>query len=88
VADLLDDDGAPDPEKVKPALSELPGRKPQYAERIFGDVGQGGRPGPGRPGRGAVELHPGPDALGACNRTGRPMLVPVAQMSAADTIHA
>jgi hypothetical protein len=37
VADLLDD-GAPDPEKVKAALSDLLGRKPQYAKRIFGDV--------------------------------------------------
>jgi hypothetical protein len=46
---LLDDDGAPDPEKVKAAVSELLGRKPHYAKRISGDVGQGARPGPGDP---------------------------------------
>ena len=37
----------PDPEKVKAAVSELLGRKPHYAKRISGDVGQGARPGPG-----------------------------------------
>jgi hypothetical protein len=42
---LLDDDGAPDPEKVKAAISELLARRPRYAERIGGDVGQGARPG-------------------------------------------
>jgi hypothetical protein len=46
---LLGDDGAPDPEKVKAAVSELLGRKPHYAKRISGDVGQGARPGPGDP---------------------------------------
>jgi hypothetical protein len=46
---LLGDDGAPDPEKVKAAVSELLGRKPHYARRISGDVGQGARPGPGDP---------------------------------------
>jgi hypothetical protein len=42
---LLDDDGAPDPEKVKAANSELLARRPHYAKRIGGDVGQGARPG-------------------------------------------
>jgi hypothetical protein len=42
---LLDDDGAPDPEKVKAASSELLARRPHYAKRIGGDVGQGTRPG-------------------------------------------
>jgi hypothetical protein len=45
---LLDDDGAPDPEKVKAAISELLARRPHYAKRIGGDVGQGARPRPGR----------------------------------------
>ena len=40
-----DDDGAPDPEKVKAAISELLARRPRYAKRIGGDVGQGARPG-------------------------------------------
>jgi hypothetical protein len=48
-AALLDDDGAPDPEKVKAAVTELLGRKPHYAKRISGDVGQGARPGPADP---------------------------------------
>jgi hypothetical protein len=43
-AALLDDDGGVDPEKVKAAVSELLGRKPHYARRISGDVGQGARP--------------------------------------------
>jgi hypothetical protein len=42
---LLDDDGAPDPEKVKAAISELLARRPRYAKWIGGDVGQGARPG-------------------------------------------
>jgi hypothetical protein len=42
---LLDDDSAPDPEKVKAATSELLARRPHYAKRIGGDVGQGARPG-------------------------------------------
>ena len=42
---LLDDNGAPDPEKVKAAISELLARRPHYAKRISGDVGQGARPG-------------------------------------------
>jgi hypothetical protein len=42
---LLDDDGAPDPEKVKAAISELLARRRHYAKRIGGDVGQGARPG-------------------------------------------
>jgi len=46
---LLGDDGAPDPEKVKAAVSELLARKPHYAKRISGDVGQGARPGPADP---------------------------------------
>ena len=46
---LLDDDGAPDSEKVKAAVTELLARKPHYAKRISGDVGQGARPGPGDP---------------------------------------
>jgi hypothetical protein len=46
---LLDDDGAPDPEKVKAAVAELLARKPHYAKRISGDVGQGARPGPADP---------------------------------------
>ena len=46
---LLDDDGAPDPEKVKAANSELLARRPHYAKRIGGDVGQGARPGPADP---------------------------------------
>jgi hypothetical protein len=60
-AALLGDDGAPDPEKVKAAVTELLGRKPHYAKRISGEVGQGARP--GRPERGAVGDHPVPDAL-------------------------
>ena len=48
-AALVDDGGAPDPEKVKAAVSELLARKPHYAKRIGGDVGQGARPGPGDP---------------------------------------
>jgi hypothetical protein len=46
---LLGDDGAPDPEKVKAAVTDLLGRKPHYARRISGDVGQGARPGPTDP---------------------------------------
>lgn len=46
---LVDDDGAPDPEKVKAAVSELLARKPHYAKRISGDIGQGARPGPADP---------------------------------------
>jgi hypothetical protein len=46
---LLDDDGAPDPEKVKAAVTDLLGRKPHYARRISGDVSQGARPGPADP---------------------------------------
>ena len=46
---LLGDDDAPDSEKVKAAVSELLGRKPHYAKRISGDVGQGARPGPADP---------------------------------------
>jgi len=42
---LLDDDGAPHPEKVKAANSELLARRRHYAKRIGGDVGQGARPG-------------------------------------------
>jgi hypothetical protein len=42
---LLDADGTPDPEKVKAANSELLARRPHYAKRIGGDVGQGARPG-------------------------------------------
>jgi hypothetical protein len=48
-AALLDDDGAVDPAKVKAAVTELLGRKPHYAKRISGDVGQGARPGPTDP---------------------------------------
>jgi hypothetical protein len=48
-AALVGEDGAPDPEKVKAAVTELLGRKPHYAKRISGDVGQGARPGPGDP---------------------------------------
>jgi hypothetical protein len=48
---LLDGDGAPDPEKVKAAVTDLLGRKPHYAKRISGDVGQGARPGPADPTR-------------------------------------
>jgi hypothetical protein len=48
-AALVDDDGAPDPEKVKAAVSELLARKPHYARRLSGDVGQGARPGPADP---------------------------------------
>jgi hypothetical protein len=46
---LVGDDGAPDPEKVKAAVSELLARKPHCAKRISGDVGQGARPGPADP---------------------------------------
>ncbi len=46
---LLDDDGTPDPEKIKAAVSGLLARKPHYAKRISGDVGQGARPGPPDP---------------------------------------
>jgi hypothetical protein len=62
---LLDDEGAPDPEKVKAAVAEL-ARKPHYAKRISGDVGQG-RPArmSDRPQRGAVGHHPVQDALKA-----------------------
>jgi hypothetical protein len=42
---LLDDDGTPDTEKVKVAVTGLLGGKPHYAKRIGGDVGQGARPG-------------------------------------------
>jgi hypothetical protein len=42
---LLDDEGAPDPEKVKAAVAELLARKPHYVKRISGDVGRGARPG-------------------------------------------
>jgi hypothetical protein len=42
---LLDDNGAPDPEKVKAAISELLARRPHYAKGIGGDVGRGARPG-------------------------------------------
>ena len=48
-AALVDDDGAPDPDKVKAAVSELLARKPHYAKRISGDVGQGARPGQADP---------------------------------------
>jgi hypothetical protein len=48
-AALVGDDGAPDPERVKAAVTELLGRKPHYAKRISGDVGQGARPGPADP---------------------------------------
>jgi hypothetical protein len=63
---LLDDEGAPDPEKVKAAVAELLARKPHYAKRISGDVGQG-RPArmSDRPQRGAVGHHPVQDALTA-----------------------
>lgn len=63
---LLDDEGAPDPEKVKAAVAELLARKPHYAKRISGDVGQG-RPArmSDRPQRGAVGHHPVQDALKA-----------------------
>lgn len=60
MASWLDDDGAPDPEKVKAAISELLARRPHYAKRIGGDVGQGARPGPAE--RGAVGHHPVQDA--------------------------
>ena len=40
---LLDDDGVPDPEKLEAAISELLARRPRYAKRIGGDVGQGAR---------------------------------------------
>jgi hypothetical protein len=43
---LLDDDGVPDPDKVKAAVSKLLARKPHYAKRIGADVGQGPPPGP------------------------------------------
>jgi hypothetical protein len=46
---LVGEDGAPDPEKVKAAVTELLSRKPHYARRISGDVGQGARPGPADP---------------------------------------
>jgi hypothetical protein len=42
---LLDDDGAPGPEKLKAAISESLARRPRYAKRIGGGVGQGARPG-------------------------------------------
>jgi hypothetical protein len=48
-AALVGEDLAPDPEKVKAAVTELLGRKPHYAKRISGDVGQGARPGPADP---------------------------------------
>jgi hypothetical protein len=48
-AALVGEDGAPDPEKVKDAVTELLARKPHYAKRISGDVGQGARPGPADP---------------------------------------
>ena len=53
-ADLLDGADAT-------ALLGDDGRKPHYAKRISGDVGQGARP--GRPQRGAVGDHPVPDTL-------------------------
>jgi hypothetical protein len=53
---LLGDNGAPDPEKVKAAISELLARRPHYAKGIGGDVGQGARPGPAE--QGAVGHHP------------------------------
>jgi hypothetical protein len=46
---LLDDNGAPDPEKVKATVSALLARKPHYAKRISDDVGQGARPGSADP---------------------------------------
>jgi hypothetical protein len=58
-AALLDDDGAPDPERIKAAVSALLAGKPHYAKRISGDVGQGARPGQPTQ-RGAVEDHPVP----------------------------
>jgi hypothetical protein len=42
---LLDDDGAPRPGESQAAISELLARRPHYAKRIGGDVGQGTRPG-------------------------------------------
>jgi len=42
---LLDDDGAPRPRESQAAISELLARRPHYAKRIGGDVGQGARPG-------------------------------------------
>jgi hypothetical protein len=60
---LLDDDGAPDPEKVKAAISELLARRPHYAKRIGGDVGQGARPGPADPNEELWGDHPVQDAL-------------------------
>jgi hypothetical protein len=60
---LLDDDDAPDPEKVMAAVTELLGRKPHYAKRI----GRRRRPRrqarPHRSQQGAVEHHPAQDAL-------------------------
>lgn len=45
--DLLDDDGLPDPEKIKTAASELAQRKPHLADRRpAGNVDQGARPQP------------------------------------------
>ena len=48
-ADLVDDDGNPDAEKIKSAAAELASRKPHLAPRLgpTGDVDQGARaPGP------------------------------------------
>lgn len=43
--DLVDDDGWPDPEKIKAAAEELVQRKPHLGDRRpRGDVGQGARP--------------------------------------------
>jgi hypothetical protein len=42
--DLLDEDGWPDPEKIKAAAQELVARKPHLAtRRPQGDIGQGAR---------------------------------------------
>ena len=47
MASWLDDDGAPDPEKVKAAISELLARRPHYAR---GSAATWARaPGPARP---------------------------------------
>jgi hypothetical protein len=62
-AALLDDDGAPDPEKIKAAVSALLARKPHYAKRISGDVGQGARPGPADPNAELWRIIQSPDGL-------------------------
>jgi hypothetical protein len=68
---LLGDDGAPDPEKVKAAVTELLARKPHYAKRISGDVGQGARPGPPTPTRSCGESSsPGRARYGATGTAG------------------